>query len=398
MLTNNTSKAIFLGNDLATEFPFTFKVWDIAQLLVHVIDPEEVETPALGWTAELSENGGTITYLHAGEPLPAGYKLSVLRNMPFIQEIDLITGTRFDPHVIEQALDQATAERQQLQEAINRSVKIGVTSNFTADELLQQIFTAQAESTASANSAAQSASSAIEAANAASLDASQVLISGDLTIANLQLEAERQMERINMEGQASISAATAQADRAKIEADRTAHIVDTASEEVFEAAQAQIVAATAQADRAKIEADRAAGFEGVFRGVVLNFSGTFGGSDGKRPIPTGSTSAMEEWALCDGTNDTPDLRGKFIFGGDGLNQGFVGGDTVTEGHTLTIEELARHRHSYNRSAVKINGGSTLHYITTQAGGNTGYEGDSLPHSHNQNLPPYYTLAYIMKIA
>ncbi len=156
MLINNTSKAIFNGNGMTTEFPFSFKVWDIAQLIVTIVDDKGFESPITNFTTTLNDNGGSVIYLHNGKPLPTGYNLVILRNMPFTQNIDLITGTRFDPQVIEDALDKATAERQQLQEAMERSIKIGVTSTFTADELLQQIFTAQSESANSANIASES--------------------------------------------------------------------------------------------------------------------------------------------------------------------------------------------------------------------------------------------------
>ncbi len=171
MLTNNISKAIFMGNGIATEFPFKFKVWDASQLIVTVVDPDEIERPAVGWSVALSESGGTITYLHEGAPLPTDYKLVILRNMPFTQGVDLITGTRFDPQVIEDALDRATAERQQLQEAAERSLKISPTAEFSADELLAQIFTAQVESANSAHMASESALSAQENSEQSSLNA-----------------------------------------------------------------------------------------------------------------------------------------------------------------------------------------------------------------------------------
>ena len=49
----------------------------------------------------------------------------------------------------------------------------------------------------------------------------------------------------------------------------------------------------------------------------------------------------EGWAICDGTNDTPDLRGKYLIGVDAL--GDVGRNVGN----------AEHRHS-----VAVNGGST----------------------------------------
>ena len=51
------------------------------------------------------------------------------------------------------------------------------------------------------------------------------------------------------------------------------------------------------------------------------------------------------WALCDGKNGTPDLRGRFIYG-YGSNQGSVFGKTGgAEVHQLNINEMPAHNHS-----------------------------------------------------
>ena len=109
-------RALFEGNATATDFPFYFKVWGTEQLAVTLTGPDGSSRPAVGWSARLDDNGGSVTYLHDGAPLPAGWKLAITRDMPFEQQIDLVSGTRFDAEVIETGLDRATAERQQLLE------------------------------------------------------------------------------------------------------------------------------------------------------------------------------------------------------------------------------------------------------------------------------------------
>lgn len=42
--------------------------------------------------------------------------------------------------------------------------------------------------------------------------------------------------------------------------------------------------------------------------------------------------------MCDGTNGTPDLRNRFIYGGDGTNSGATGGEAS---HKLTEAELPK---------------------------------------------------------
>ena len=57
---------------------------------------------------------------------------------------------------------------------------------------------------------------------------------------------------------------------------------------------------------------------GVLPGTVTAFSGTV--KDGF-PVDKNTGVVDKEWHLCDGTNGTPDLRNRFIYGGDGPNSG-----------------------------------------------------------------------------
>jgi microcystin-dependent protein len=130
-------------------------------------------------------------------------------------------------------------------------------------------------------------------------------------------------------------------------------------------------------------------------------------------IPTG-------WALCDGTNGTPDLRGRFIVGynptdpdyaypGNRSTGGFAPGNTGGEKqHTLTLNEIPSHRHNISQTSAAgayvlydgnaASGGEGNHARTTATpypmNFNTDFQGGGQPH---ENRPPYYTLAYIMKL-
>jgi len=134
------------------------------------------------------------------------------------------------------------------------------------------------------------------------------------------------------------------------------------------------------------------------------------------------TSIPNGWQLCDGTNGTPDLRGKFVVGLDQESDDYESiGDTGGEAsHTLTEQEMPQHKHEGNTS----NAGAHTHsgtavgpYSGTPVGG--GFDGGSNEfrnrnininsagsHSHSLNInnkggsqahenrPPYFTLAYI----
>jgi microcystin-dependent protein len=116
-----------------------------------------------------------------------------------------------------------------------------------------------------------------------------------------------------------------------------------------------------------------------FKGIIVAWSGTVAN------IPTG-------WALCDGTNGTPNLGNRFIYGavaGSTRSIGDTGGD---ENHTLTQNEMPQHIHnvSLGPPGVGVNIAASPGGVlssTIPAGGGA---------SHN-NMPPYYVLAYIMKL-
>ena len=183
------SRAVYEGNGAATSFPFAFKVWSTDQLNISITSPKGETSPAQGWTASIGGSGGTVTYLHDGAPLPAGWRLAIVRNMPFAQGIDLISASRFDPQVIEDGLDQATAELQQLNEKLARAVIMPATSDKSPEEVVASVYSSR-------DAAAQSATAAAHSAAAAAASAA--------TAAQTVTEA----------AEASVSAATAQADSA----------------------------------------------------------------------------------------------------------------------------------------------------------------------------------------
>lgn len=159
------SKVLYLGNGTARQFPLDFKVWDASELLVSVSgnDRESADVTAL-CDIELTDSGGIVTYPRDGAPLPEGFMLSIVRNMPFTQGIDLVSASRFDPQVIEDGLDQATAERQQLLEQLSRAVILPPTSTEKPLQIVESIYAARDEA---GHSASRAAAAEVEAAHCA---------------------------------------------------------------------------------------------------------------------------------------------------------------------------------------------------------------------------------------
>lgn len=119
-------------------------------------------------------------------------------------------------------------------------------------------------------------------------------------------------------------------------------------------------------------------------GIVVMWSGTVNN------IPTG-------WALCDGTNGTPDLRGRFVLGTGGTyNPGDTGGAKEV---TLTVAQMPAHSHVYSsydsiQSLYAASTGTMKQFTISSTTKNTKTTGSTSPHP---NMPPYYVLAYIMKL-
>ena len=159
--------------------------------------------------------------------------------------------------------------------------------------------------------------------------------------------------------------------------------------------------------------------QGVPTGAIMLWSGA------ANAIPTG-------YALCDGTNSTPDLRNRFLIGaGSTYAVGATGGSAdainVSHTHTASVTDSGHNHQMFDTylaaasssrisdltnstSVAKYTTGGTDYAYCTRAGTgsadvgatSTSTTGISVSNSTegvsatNANLPPYYALCYIMK--
>jgi len=92
------------------------------------------------------------------------------------------------------------------------------------------------------------------------------------------------------------------------------------------------------------------------------------------------------WHLCDGTNGTPDLRDKFVVGAGSTYAVGASGGSLTHTHTFTSNG---HTHTMPAGA-QLNAGAVFNNVT-QSNVDTGTS------DAGSSLPPYYALAWIMKL-
>lgn len=159
---NTNVKNSYSGNGVTTVFPYTFRLNDTdAQNVVVIITDdtgasEETEDFTINTTAQ------TVTFpaTPGADPLAEGYRITIYRSLPYTQTLNLINQGPFFAEEIEAAFDRQEMQIQQIAEAANRSVKVGVDSSIQPDEYLTEIFRAHDEAQASAAAAAVSETNA----------------------------------------------------------------------------------------------------------------------------------------------------------------------------------------------------------------------------------------------
>lgn len=127
-------------------------------------------------------------------------------------------------------------------------------------------------------------------------------------------------------------------------------------------------------------------------------------------IPFNGTRPPAKWALCDGSNGTPDLRNRFVVGvGSSHEFNEEGGQNSV---TLSLENLPKHQHGYWDSTWS-EGHCSSRNVKCKSHNSVGNKGDDDADNVNfgnnyptdgigggkshENRPPYYSLTYIMKL-
>jgi len=146
MLESTISSVSYVGDDTTTEFSFPFKVWDKSQVQVLTstaiagVEDDITDSVTITLNEDGIEAGGNVKFAVAPS---SGTTFTISRNMPFTQNDSYISGSRFDPAVIEDRFDKDCAERQQLLEQVKKVVVLPSTYTGSSDDLIADILTSQ---------------------------------------------------------------------------------------------------------------------------------------------------------------------------------------------------------------------------------------------------------------
>ena len=124
---------------------------------------------------------------------------------------------------------------------------------------------------------------------------------------------------------------------------------------------------------------------GLVAGMIIMFQGA---------------TAPSGWAFCDGQNGTPDLRDRFIVGsGNTYNLNATGGNAnavlISHSHEYVTSSGTTDVDGHPNTVTVLTGSQTV--ATSTTGFNASGTAKQNQAGTNKNLPPYYALAFIIKV-
>ena len=137
-VSSTTVKNSYSGNGSTTQFAYGFKIFADTDLVVIIRSSTGTETTKTLTTHYTvagagDASGGSITFTSGNTPA-SGETVVIIREVPQTQAIDYIANDPFPAESHEEGLDRATMTTQQVQEEVDRSLKISRTNTMTSTE------------------------------------------------------------------------------------------------------------------------------------------------------------------------------------------------------------------------------------------------------------------------
>lgn len=158
---NPNVKNTYAGNGSTTVFPFTFQLnpEDVNNVFVTLSNEEGTEIETTDFLLSLSDK--SVRYPKRGaQPLPHGWKITIQRQIPYTQTLNLTNQGPFFAEDIEAQLDRQEMQIQQLAEIVERAVRVSISSDVDPADLIAKIFQTGVDVSAQLRAAQQSASAA----------------------------------------------------------------------------------------------------------------------------------------------------------------------------------------------------------------------------------------------
>ena len=137
-ISSTTVKNSYSGNGSNDTFVYGFKIFantDIQVIIRSSTGTETTKTITTHYTVSGvgSASGGNVVFTSGNIPT-ASETVVLIRNVPQTQAIDYIANDPFPAETHEEGLDRATMTTQQVQEELDRSIKISRTNTMTSTE------------------------------------------------------------------------------------------------------------------------------------------------------------------------------------------------------------------------------------------------------------------------
>jgi hypothetical protein len=137
-ISSTTVRNSYSGDNSTTTFSYTFKIFqdsDIQVIIRSATGTETIKTITTHYTVTGAGASGGGSVIFTSGNIPTSTQTVVLRrNIPQTQAIDYIANDPFPAESHEEGLDRATMAIQQLQEELQRSIKLSKTNTMTSTE------------------------------------------------------------------------------------------------------------------------------------------------------------------------------------------------------------------------------------------------------------------------
>lgn len=126
---STVSKVSYSGDGVTNNWPITFEISGVtsSEISVYLVDPAGESTLVTSdYSVDL--NVPEVVYPETGTPIESGYEIIIVREVALKQEIDYKNQGALPAETIEQGMDRLTMMIQQLQEQMDRCVKLPITN------------------------------------------------------------------------------------------------------------------------------------------------------------------------------------------------------------------------------------------------------------------------------